>query len=180
MVDYEKIYGKKKWEETLDKYAIKGWKPRYIVLHHSATEDNAEAEDLLSFARYHIETNGWPYCGYDWVVESFGGRVVAQEARPSGLVAYAAKGFNRNSIHVCVAGNFDLAKPSLEKWRCAVDLCKKISVTYAIKPENIIGHRTTYDILGVPREKTCPGKYFKMEDFRANVVNLLADAGSFT
>lgn len=127
-----------------------------IVIHHSATQptrDNASA-----FARFHIQTRGWPGIGYHYVVNPDG---IVDKCQPVSAISYHAGGVNSRAVGICVVGNFDYTMPSSRQWNTAIDLCKQI-IQAIPNIKTIIGHN---EVPGT--SKSCPGKRFKLDAFRA-------------
>lgn len=78
---------------------------KLVVVHHSATQSGTPG----AFARFHVETRGWPGIGYHFVVGKKG-----ELWRTNALttVSYHARGHNRESVGVCLVGDFTEAPPS--------------------------------------------------------------------
>ena len=135
---------------------------RQIVVHHSATkpisvDGRADAE---AFARYHVQTHGWPGIGYDYVIGANG---TVYKTNRNNAVNYHAGNANKISLGICLAGNFDLGEPPAEQWQAAVELARILMVAYRVPVERVIGHRE------VPAAKSCPGAHFDMDQFRREV-----------
>ena len=153
------------------------YKPRYIIIHHSHTKDGITL-DYAAIRKYHIEHNGWRDIGYNYVVENYGGNMVARKGRTIGdKGAHTVElGMNRKSVGVCIVGNFDLEPPSDEHLRMTAQLCMAIQVNWQIPVANILGHREVGEMAGydwrvkgptgIPQFKSCPGKRFSMGDLR--------------
>lgn len=75
--------------------------------------------------------------------------------------------FNKTHFGLCVVGDFDKNVPSPELWDFTLGVTRTIMDTYDFNTPKVIGHREVYDILGVPRQKTCPGTNWDMDKFRA-------------
>lgn len=79
---------------------------RRIVIHCSAGPQTQTADAIIA---YHLAPvskggRGWKAAGYHYIVEP-SGRVVA--AVPEELQSNGARGFNRDSIHICYIGGVD-------------------------------------------------------------------------
>lgn len=172
-----------------------GFKPQWIVIHHSWSRDSqidkdwegirkfhtswrydgkilteAEAYDLLSQGKK--ITPPWKDIGYQFGIESIAGKLHILEGRAIGEVGAHAKGFNANSIGVCLIGNFDPLPPSDEVVFTATSLCRDLQREFKIPRENVIGHRETFIKLSVPVEKSCPGKMCDMDHFRSMLIDV--------
>ena len=71
-----------------------------------------------------------------------------------------AKDHNRHTIGICMTGNFDKYDPTPQV-NALYSLCKMFMKQFAIKKENILGHR---ELEGVT--KSCPGNRFSMVELR--------------
>lgn len=154
--------------DQLPQHPSKRYKPRnssdirQIVVHHSATkpisvDGRADAE---AFARYHVQTHGWPGIGYDYVIGANG---TVYKTNRNNAVNYHAGNANKISLGICLAGNFDLGEPPAEQWRAAARLVRVLMAAYGVPAQRVIGHRE------VPAAKSCPGKRVDMDQFRREV-----------
>jgi hypothetical protein len=174
-------------------WGSKSWKG--VVVHHSATPDGTtrDADGIIKYHTsyridYKIVTKDeferrkaigdgkvfelpWKACGYHFMCEYTGKELVLIPGRPLWMVGAHAghpksNEFNIDYIGFCVIGNFDEALPPKEKFLFAAAVCKSLMKTFSFTREKVLGHRETFDILGVPREKMCPGKLWNMDEFR--------------
>lgn len=115
---------------------------RLVVVHHSATPSGTPR----AFARFHVETRGWPGIGYHFVVGKKG-----ELWRTNALttVSYHARGHNRESVGVCLGGDFSEAPPSAIQLAALEGLLRWLVAK--LPGRRIVFHR---DI--VPTT-TCPG-----------------------
>lgn len=153
--------------------------PRYVILHSSDTEDGP-ALDTRAIRRYHMSVNGWDDIGYHWVIERSAPQnqrkkqdseikiVAGRSPRFQGAHCRAA-GRNRDSIGICVVGKFDDVAPDYELWLTSARLAATLATVYGIPAENCRGHRE-YE-----RKKTCPGREWDLDAWRAEVQRLMAD-----
>lgn len=125
-----------------------------IVVHHSATSSGSPQ----AFAKYHVESNGWPGIGYHYVIGKDGAVHLTNHET---AISYHAAGVNTNSIGICLVGHFDQEKPTQAQISALVELCRDIKGRLGIT--RIIGHRE------VPAPKSCPGKNLDMDALRAEV-----------
>jgi len=132
-----------------------------IVIHHAGFPDGDKDSSAEDIHKFHQEVNGWAGIGYHYVIRKDG--TIEQGRKPLAIGAHALH-FNKNSVGICVAGNFELAKPNhkqmdslklLSAW-----LCQKYKIN-PLKKGAIVGHRDLNDTL-------CPGKnlYSKLGDIR--------------
>lgn len=140
---------------------------QYIVVHHSLTGSD-ELRQWGVITDDHINNRGFDDNGYHFGIGKQRGKYEVIVGRMLDTVGAHIKGHNRNSIGVCVLGNFDLAPPSKEQWIKTVQLCKSLSCIFEIRLNNIMGHRER-----VEDDRTCPGKMFDMQKFRDDVARLI-------
>jgi N-acetyl-anhydromuramyl-L-alanine amidase AmpD len=138
--------------------------PRYIVIHHSATDFSVTFDQIRL---NHLE-RGWDDIGYHYVIDSEG---TVTPGRAENVVGAHALGLNQESLGVCCIGNFEEEHPTGAQVealkRVVVELCRK----YKITAERIIGHcDVTCDERGGKRS-ACPGRnlYGRLEELRAMV-----------
>lgn len=136
-----------------------------IYIHHS---QSPKTTTLNQIKEWHL-ANGWSDIGYHYVINGEG---VVKRGRdnsiPGAHVANEAKTEfdNRETLGICVTGNFDVEHPELEQIARLETLLVSLCMQYNIHPSHILGHR---DFKGVT--KTCPGEnlYNIMNDLRFHV-----------
>ncbi|MGG7178167.1 peptidoglycan recognition protein family protein [Clostridium paraputrificum] len=133
-----------------------GNNPKYLVYHHTASsEDTPEGIN-----KTHID-NGWGGIGYHYYIRKDGS---IYKGRPEGAVGAHAIGRNRDSIGICLEGNFEKTKPTEEQLNSIVKLSVDMIIKYNIGSS--IGHKDVYETL-------CPGKKFPMDDIKNRVADEL-------
>lgn len=143
----------------------RSWK--YIVLHHSET-DNINKKDCFDAIReYHIKHNGWSEIGYHLVLELVGDQPTVRLGRPLSTAGAHTVGMNHEAIGICVVGNFDHYKPEPALWNLELQIVRTLMQLYSIPKDKVVGHRETYSLLNKPIAKTCPGARFDLNAFRA-------------
>lgn len=148
------------------KYRRRGLKEiKRIVLHHSATDTGTPE----AFARYHVEKLGWPGIAYTYVVGRDGTVYRCQE---DSTISYHAAGANKDSLGVCMVGNFDNYEPSMQQLRAAMDLLQWLCGKYGLGIKAVIGHR---EVPGT--KKSCPGKRINMDKLRALLQDMMDSEG---
>lgn len=140
--------------------------PKKIILHCSATEDGAVA-DFDAIRRYHKEKMGWSDIAYHYVIERVDGEYKVIVGRPRSVAGAHCKNHNRDSIGICLVGNFDFEAPPDEQWRAALVLAEWLCLTYDIPPSRVYGHREFTSL------KTCPGSQFNLGKFRDDLRSSL-------
>jgi len=139
-----------------------------IVVHHSVTpRDLPLAQQVKSFdrthkARLHPNANKYNlHIAYHIVIAGDGSY---QKTRGVNEIGYHAGNWavNKESIGICLCGNFDIEKPSKEQ----IDTLNKILIelceSYKLKEDKIIFHR---DVVSY---KTCPGLNFTRDYINLN------------
>ena len=132
-----------------------------IVIHHAGFPDGDKDSSAEEIHKFHQEVNGWAGIGYHYVIRKDGR--IEQGRKPLAVGAHAYH-HNKNSVGICVAGNFDLVKvPSVQ-----LDSLKLLTAwlcqRYKLDPMQrgvIVGHRDLNDT-------ACPGDnlYKKLDEIR--------------
>ena len=118
-----------------------------LIIHHTAED----GWDVYKTHEFHQTVKGWSGIGYNYFIEEDGTVV---EGRGLHIGAHA-KDHNRHTIGICMTGNFDKYDPTPAQVNALYSLCKIFMKQFAIKKENILGHR---ELEGVT--KSCPGNRF--------------------
>lgn len=137
----------------------------YIVIHHSLTKDQTVV-DWPAIRKYHKEVLGWTDIGYTFGIErvyraSVGDSyeiLVGRQLNQTGAHC-KQQGKNKDSIGICLIGNFDLMPPPKEQLDQLVNLTKALMEIFKIPKKNVAGH------CDFASYKTCPGKAFPWTKF---------------
>ena len=78
-------------------------KTDYIIIHHSGVVGPHTVEDVH---QWH-QKRGWAGIGYHYFISKEG---VVYKGRPSNTIGAHARGYNKNSVGVCFAGDFTKEK----------------------------------------------------------------------
>lgn len=170
-----------------------------IVWHHSASPDGVMRDwdairryhmsyridgDIVSAAEYKRRLDArigksfqtpWSDIGYHGGTEWVNGQVVFNWGRPLSQIGAhagvknASNLYNTEYLGLCAVGDFDNSPPKPEHWEFNLRLTRTFMEAFHIPASHIIGHREVFDRLGVPRQKTCPGKCWDMELFRSEL-----------
>ena len=141
---------------------------RYIIIHHSATEEG----DAYYFNILH-RRRGWNEIGYDFVIDNGtkgkqdGGIEVSPRwtNQENGAHCHASD-MNSKGIGICLVGNFSKEQVSEKQMASLVYLVNVLKKYYSIPTSHIMGHGQ------VPGARTeCPGKYFPWRDFKKRLAN---------
>ena len=121
----------------------------YIVIHCSATKASMNT-DAKEIDRWHRQ-RGWRKIGYHWVIRRDG---VVEEGRDLGEVGAHAKGFNHNSVGICMVGGIDdKGEPennyTEEQWKALEQLVWQMKLPYP--DAEVLGHCDLPDV-----KKACP------------------------
>ena len=132
-----------------------------IVIHHAGFPDGDKDSSAEEIHRFHQEVNGWAGIGYHYVIRKDG--TIEQGRKPLAVGAHAYH-HNKNSVGICVAGNFDLAKPNRKQMDSLKLLTAWLCQKYKLNPMKdgvIVGHRNLNDT-------SCPGEnlYSKLGEIR--------------
>ena len=168
-----------------------------IVIHHSATVETPHGHEWEAIRRFHMSYRiggdivtaeqyaaavaaGKPGCekpwsdiGYDLGIERDDDDGLKVRMGRSWMKAGAHAGFvgnnyfNEHYLGLCVVGSYDGVAPDDETWNLTLATVRQIMSRFGFDKSKVIGHREVYDIVGVPRLKTCPGLRFDMEKFRS-------------
>jgi len=142
-------------------------RPTGITVHHSATPDQGVL-DFPAIVRYHTEVNGWSDIGYHAVVERTERGVACIFGRPTSRYGAHAKGHN-STLGICFVGHYDQVPPPSSM---IVEAIKRVIIPwcdqFGLVPRQIYGHREHEGVT-----KTCPGRAFNMDAFRAEVWEVM-------
>lgn len=137
-----------------------------ITVHHSASPSSQTAYD---FARYHVNSKGWPGIGYHFVIERDG---TIHQTNELDSLSYHNGYNNTKAIGVCMSGNFENAPPDQRQIESLIWLVKYIK-NRVPSVFRLVGHK---EYAG---ETACPGRYVNMNTLRAK-TNLQPFANIYT
>ena len=143
-------------------------RPEKIIIHHSATKDSGTVS-WNAIRRFHTIECAWGDIGYHFGIEH-----IADAGDPAGsyeimfgrmpdVPGAHTKGENGHSVGVCFVGNFDAVTVPAGQWDRGVELVRWLMREYGIAADQVRGHRDFAN-------KTCPGKLFDMDLFRAELI----------
>lgn len=155
------------------------WKPetaarewKYIVLHHTATEQG----DVESIHESHLrnkDKNGKPWLGigYHFVVGNGQGMSDGQveptfrwKQQLQGAHAGVAD-YNQFGVGLVLVGNFENRPPTAAQVASVKRLVRVLSREYDIPSAQIVGH-------GDVKATECPGRHFPLAEVRESVASL--------
>lgn len=124
-----------------------------VIIHHTAED----GWDVYKTHEFHQKGRGWSGIGYNYFIEEDG---TVYEGRGLHIGAHA-KGYNSETIGVCMSGNFDIYHPTARQINSLHVLCQALMKQFSLSTADILGHRELESVT-----KTCPGLYFSMEELR--------------
>lgn len=139
-------------------------KPDKIIIHHSLTKDSCTMS-WSSIRRYHKEELGWSDIGYHFGIESINCNAEILFGRSPLLKGAHCRGYNKNSISVCVVGNFDTFPPPAGKWEKLKELLNWLLLIYNIPVSEIYGHNHF-------STKSCPGNKFDIQKLKNELMHV--------
>lgn len=80
-----------------------------IAIHHSLTRRGLGGSNAESYAKYHVDTNGWPSIGYSYVIEPDGTIKFCNDIE---LRTYHVGDHNNYAVGICLTGDFRYEKPT--------------------------------------------------------------------
>jgi N-acetylmuramoyl-L-alanine amidase len=125
---------------------------KWIVIHCAATKEGKDF-DVEDIRRWH-KNQGWSDVGYHYVIKLDG---TIQKGREDSVIGAGVRGYNKNSIHICLIGGLDSNGNPKNTFtdaqlNAARQLAKELQEKYTGKYNPaVVGHR---DFPGVA--KACP------------------------
>lgn len=146
------------------------WK--YIVLHHSATNEGNAA----NFDNYHRNKKKWKHgLAYHFVIgngtQSGDGEIeVGSRWKKQIHGAHTSRmDYNKIAIGICLVGNFEDEKgPTEQQMVSLLDLSTHLCKKYDISLNNVIGHNEVQK-----NHTACPGKNFHFAEFKNTLLQNL-------
>lgn len=137
--------------------------PKLIVLHHSAHSNC----NIFDINRWHKE-RGWSGIGYHFFLTKDG---IIYRGRPENAVGVHCKGYNTNTLGVCVQGNYMSETTTLLQEESIINLCIYLCKKYNI---NIIkAHKESVST-------ECPGVYFQFKKIRKKSLEKMLNHFTYT
>lgn len=107
-----------------------------IFIHHSATSRDTTTHDAVK--KHHVEENGWSDIGYHYTID---GRGIVRKGRKDNTTGAHVKGHNKDSLGICVFGNFQNEYPTAHQMEVLVKLLRQLQETYKVPAGEIKAHR---------------------------------------
>lgn len=139
-------------------------KPAYIFVHHTGGTDKNPLEDTShhtfeNVQSWHINGLGWENFGYHWFIDKKG---KVTQGRPEHYHGAHAKGYNKKSVGICLAGNFDATMPTKAQSEALGSLLRDVMGRWDLASSKIFPHRHVAN-------KTCYGNKLG-DDWARNLV----------
>lgn len=129
-------------------------KIKFIAIHHS----QRKIDSPKRIKDFHIKIRGWENIGYHYLIDKNGKLCKGRSEKFIGAHVY---GHNKNSIGICLIGNYDEESPTKKQIRTLIKFLKQKTKEFKIPIKNILGHREFPKVT-----KTCPGKFVDMDKIR--------------
>lgn len=123
-------------------------KPIYIIVHHTGGSDSNPMSDSSNFSfaqcnqlhkeKFNMKSSLGYYCGYQYYIEKDGKIYKAREDDEEGAHTV---GYNKQSIGICLAGNFDATMPTPAQIATLKDILSRKAAQWSIPLSNIVPHR---------------------------------------
>lgn len=136
---------------------------KYLVVHHTGGTESNPLEDTSHHT--FVQVNAWHRVdpdvwlgyysslgfaiGYHYFIDKKGKITQGREDKDEGA---HCKGYNTQSLGICLAGNFDVTMPTKEQIDALTALLKAKKTEYSIPNEKIVPHRKFAN-------KSCYGKH---------------------
>lgn len=80
-----------------------------IAIHHSLTKQGLGGSNAESYARFHVDSHGWPSIGYSYVIEPDG---TIKWCNDIELRTYHVGNHNNYAVGICLTGDFRYEEPT--------------------------------------------------------------------
>ncbi|MEK6823410.1 MAG: peptidoglycan recognition family protein [Nanoarchaeota archaeon] len=127
---------------------------KFIAVHHS----QRKIDSIKRIKNLHIRINKWEDIGYHYLIDKKG---KIHKGRSEKFIGAHVYGHNKNSIGICLIGNFDEESPIKKQIHTLIKFLKQKTKKFKIPIKNVLGHREFSDAT-----KTCPGKFVDMNLIR--------------
>ncbi|MEK5425377.1 N-acetylmuramoyl-L-alanine amidase [Cytobacillus sp. FSL R7-0680] len=98
-----------------------------LAIHHSLTKQGLGGSNAEGYARYHVDTHGWPSIGYSYVIEPDGTIKFCNDIE---LRTYHVGDHNNYAIGICLTGDFRYEEPTKEQEESLRNLVKDLQKAY--------------------------------------------------
>lgn len=122
--------------------------PKYLIIHHTGGSDSNPLQDSSNFTfeqcnelhkvNFNMISSLGYYVGYQYYISKDG---TVKQARLDTDEGAHTKGYNSQSIGICLAGNFDATYPTQAQIDSLKKLINEKAKQYNIGKESIVPHR---------------------------------------
>ena len=124
-------------------------KPSNVIIHHVGYNHSFYTVNSGHKQRWNFKSKlGW-YIGYQWFIDTSGKLYQGRREDETGA---HKKGWNDNSIGICLRGNLETTKPTNQQTKTLQKLLDDIRKRWGIPKKNIYAHKEISATL-------CPGKH---------------------
>lgn len=127
-----------------------------LVIHHTSRT----SMNIYEAHKFHQNERGWSGVGYNYFIEK-SGAILEGRGLHVGAHVY---GYNRNTLGICVTGDFDYEYPNAKQIDSLTDICMYLLDKFSLPISAIVGHRD------LNSQTTCPGKHFDIETFKRHLI----------
>ena len=120
-----------------------------VVVHHTASPQSTSFKQIY---RWHTIENGWSDIGYHFVITEDG---TIHEGRNINTSGAHCRGFNANSIGVCVTGNTNHEKPNQSQLESLRELLDSLLEDLDLDKDEVFTHKEK-------GRTECPGYYLNL------------------
>lgn len=98
-----------------------------IAIHHSLTKQGLSGSNAEGYARFHVDTHGWPSIGYSYVIEPDG---TIKWCNDIELRTYHVGNHNNYAVGICLTGDFRYEDPTEEQEESLRNLVRGLQKKY--------------------------------------------------
>lgn len=136
------------WGQTSGPNTLTSTQPTHLIVHHSFSPGN-DVTDWAAAVRgvwnFHVNSNGWSDIGYNWLIDPKGviyqGRAWVDTNDNSQGAHFC--GYNRQTMGVCMLGDYNSIVPSDAALRSLVRLLAYRASANAINPRGVAFHESS-------------------------------------
>lgn len=99
-----------------------------IAIHHSLTKRSLSGSNAEGYAKFHVDTHGWPSIGYSYVIEPNGAVKWCNDIE---LRTYHVGNHNNYAVGICLTGDFRTEEPTKEQKESLRNLVSALQKKYA-------------------------------------------------
>lgn len=123
-------------------------KPEYLIIHHTGGTDANPLADSSNYTvqqcnrdhktRFNFQSSlGW-HVGYQYFIDKNGEVTQCRQDNEEGAHTI---GYNKKSIGICLAGNFDVTLPTKAQEDALRGLLGRLAALYSIPASKVVPHR---------------------------------------